>query len=325
MPGYWITLHEPLRSGAASAASSRRQGNVAAELLGCQCGWWTADAAVAWEVAFRALSVGAGVRVLHAIAPPPPLDLALAASGCERVEVDVSPLTAAPEWPAARGVALVLDHRHALPQVPPAGGAAGAGVVEDATTAIGGSVHERPVGALGDIVVVALGSATCPRSSGAIVATARERWADVLGAEAALTPLEDIGDPAVRVDLATLRDRVEGFQAAADVYDSVWRDKGLDLYVPEPTHGTVSSKSEYLIRVPDPAALASALAAEGIETRRPLNERVRRLLAGPDETCAGAREFYKHALQLPSHPGLDFGEILFVADVVVRHLRAAHA
>lgn len=325
MSGYWITLNERTTAGAApSAAPSRSLADAAAALLGCTWSGWVADATEAWEVVFRALGIGAGRSVVHATAPPAPLDRALAATECQRLEVDVSPLTAAPDWPTALGAVVVLDHRHALPQVPP-DVIGGAGVAEDATTAIGGSVHGRPVGALGDLVVVALGTPLCPRSSGAIVATAHRRWAGVLGGDAALARLSDLGDPAVGADLRALPDRLQGFRAAADVYDSAWRDKGLDLSVIAPARGATSARSEYLIRVSDPDGLVSALAAEGIEARRPLHDRARRLLERPDETYGGAREFYRHALQLPSHPGLDLGDLLYVADVTVRHLRASHA
>jgi dTDP-4-amino-4,6-dideoxygalactose transaminase len=216
----------------------------------------------------------------------------------------------------------MLDHRHAMPTLPPA---AARLILEDATTAMGGSVHGQLVGSLGHATVVIVGPPMWPRSSGAIVATARENVAERLRGEPSLAPLDSVTDAGLRADLASVADRVEAFQAAAAVYDSAWRDKGIDLYAVEPPRGTTSSRSEYVIGVPDPDGLAAALAEEGIEARRPLNERLHRVLSDPSEAFPGARTFYTRALQLPNHPGLDLGELLFVADLVVRHLRAARA
>jgi dTDP-4-amino-4,6-dideoxygalactose transaminase len=236
-----------------------------------------------------------------------------------RVEVDCEPDTGAPIWPLDRDALIIAEHRHAIPVSPPEG-ASPIRVLEDATTALGGAVRERPVGGFGQAVVVSFGTALCPRSSGALIATARPPIFESLRAESALIPLEDVADVAVRADLAEVADRIEAFQAAGAVYDSAWRGKDLDLSVVQPSEGTISCRCEYMIRVPDPDGLAATLAREGVEARRPQNARLHGLLADPIRSFPGARAFYSTTLQLPSHPGLDVGELLFIADVVVGHL-----
>jgi hypothetical protein len=70
----------------------------------------------------------------------------------------------------------------------------------------------------------------------------------------------------------------------------------------QPAPGTTATYSRYPIIVPDPDALARDLADAGVETHRPTGGRL---------------------LVLPNHPGLGVGELLYVADVVRRHLHAA--
>lgn len=281
---------------------------------------------MAWEIALRTLGPTAGRDVVHAVGPQSALSDALDRAGCRRIEADVDPDSGEPLWPGPESAAVVLEHRHAMPARPPAL-APVTRMLEDATTALAGSVAARPVGSLGNVVVMVLGPPLCPRSAGAVVATAHDGAADALRQEPNLTALDDVvvRDAALRADLRSVDDRVAAFQAAAAVYDSAWRGKRVDLRALQPPDRTTSSRSEYIIGVPDPDGLAAVLAQEGVETRRPLNARLWRLLSDPADAFSGARAFYARALQIPNHPGLDLGELLFVADVVVRYLRAAHA
>jgi hypothetical protein len=146
-----------------------------------------------------------------------------------------------------------------------------------------------------------------------------------LRTESALIPLDAVPDAGIRDDVASVIDRIDAFQAAAAVYDSAWRGKDLDLRVVQGLPDAISPRSEYVIGVRDPDGVAAALAEEGIEAERPLNARRRRLLTEESPSFSGARAFYSRALCIPSHPGLDVGELLFTADVIVRHLRGPHA
>jgi hypothetical protein len=97
-------------------------------------------------------------------------------------------------------------------------------------------------------------------------------------------------------------DWVEGCRAAAQVYESAWRGLAIRPASLQPAPNATATYSSYAIAVPDPDALALELARAGVETFRPAGSGL---------------------LLLPNHPGLGLGELLYVADVVRRHLLAA--
>ncbi|MGQ0571667.1 MAG: hypothetical protein ACT4P5_19360 [Armatimonadota bacterium] len=328
MSGYWIRLAGRLGAGALASERSHVPLDAAlGRLLGCRWIWWAPDPLSAWTAVFSALAGDRERRLIYAVGAPPWLECAAAGfptlrgtevDGCEVKRRTWSPLFRE----LTHGDVLILEHRHGLP-VAPETAPDDVLILEDATAAVGGAVGNRPVGSLGHAAVITLGVPPFTRSTGALVATPNRHSAGRLSGQPMLTPVEQVNDTAIIADVAGVEEWVAECRAVAAIYDSVWRGDGLPIRPVEPVGEIAPTFVEYLIAVPDPDALSHSLAGEGIETRRPLNDRLRGLLSDPScDELPRAREFYSHALQLPSHPGLDFEEVLAVAAAVVRHVRA---
>jgi len=318
--GYWIRLAGRVGAGALAGERSHVPLDAAlGRLLGCRWIWWAPDPLSAWTAVFSALAGDGERRLVYAVGAPPWLECAAAGFPTLRgAEVDACEVNRE----LTHGDVLILEHRHGLP-VAPGTAPDDALILEDATAAVGGAVGNRPVGSLGRAAVIALGVPPFTRSTGALVATPDGHSAGRLFGQPMLTRVEQVNDTAIIADVAGVEEWVAECRAVAAIYDSVWRGAGLPIRPVEPVGEITPTFVEYLIAVPDPDALSHSLAGEGIETRRPLNDRLRGLLSGPSQDeLPRAREFYSHVLQLPSHPGLDFEEVLAVADAVVRHVRA---
>lgn len=323
---YWIRLAaSPEAAGPPPDDASEVRARLGA-LLGCRWVWWVSDPDAAWSAVLETCGVGSHSQVLIPIGAAPQIERAVRARRAALVEVDLDPHAGWPQWvPVLEQrrpgpYVCILDHRHGLPSRPPAHPGDGL-VIEDATDAVGGDVSRRPVGSLGSLAVVTLGTPPFARSRGAVIATNQPKQAEALALrpEVGNLPSDASGD--LWADLIDVPDWVEGCRAAARVYSSAWRPLGLPLRPVEPAPGTAPTCSGYLVAVPDPDSLHQALAAQGIETRRPLNDRIVRLLHDPAGAgLAGARAFYERVLQLPNHPGLDMADLLYVADAVRRHL-----
>jgi len=293
--------------------------------LGCDAIWWLQDWRQAWAAVWGILEVQAQRRVFLPVGAEPAIEETARVRGASIIEVDLDPKSASPVWPADRREiggrdVFIVDHRFGLPTPLPFPHA-GATVIEDATAAVGGSLGGRPVGSLGQVSLVRLGVPPFTRSSGALIATRDEQWAQ---AATARLDLFDVGDERaawIHEEASAAAEWVEGCRAAAQVYESAWR--GLTARPATLLHspGAKATYSAYAVVVPDPDGLARALAVAGVESRRPINDRLRDLVDRPgDDNLPGARALYQQALTLPNHPGLGLGELLHVADVVRRHL-----
>jgi len=300
-------------------------------LLGSASVWWLPDQRQAWAKLWEILDVGPERRVIVPVGAEPAIAETAQAHVAAIIEADLDPASASPIWPAHRGEmdgrndistrdVFVIDHRFGLPTLlpPPR---ADTTVIEDATAAVGGSLGGRPVGSLGQVSLVRLGVPPFGRSRGALIATHDERWARA--AAALLSPFDAAPEDAgwLHDEATTVADWVAGCRAAAQVYESAWRGMTARPATLLHSPGAEATYSAYTVVVPDPDELARDLAKAGVESRRPINDRLRHLLDRPgDDNLPGARALYRQALILPNHPGLGLGELLHVADVVRRHL-----
>jgi hypothetical protein len=327
----WIKLAPPLSVTAGMPVSTEHTPAARPSLVDLKetlgCGWlsWAPDARTAWAGLAAALDIPGGLCVLTPFGADPAIDDAARERGAHLYEVDLDPRTGRPVWPpldTPREAALyVVEHRYGLPVPPPP--APGALVIEDATAAVGGTVGGRPVGSLGRAAVVTLGAAPFARSSGAFVATNDHALSLRLAADRRFGE-PDAAGAGLREDAAHLQDWIAGCRAAAGVYDSVWRGAGLPVRPVEPAPQTEPTWSSYLVSVPDAESLGLVLAARGVETRRPLTDRFARdPQGGAGHPPPGAREFHRSVLQLPNHPDLGLGELLFVADAISVLLRTS--
>jgi len=273
-----------------------------------------------WEL----LNIGPRYRVVVSVGAEPAIGETARARAAAVIEADLDPVAASPVWPANCGEiggrdVFVVDHKFGLPTSPPPP-RADATLIEDATAAVGGSLGGRPVGSLGQVSVVRLGSPPFGRSHGALIATRNEQWAQ---AATARLDLLDVGDERaawLHEEASAVTEWVEGCRAAAQVYESAWRGMTARPVTLLHSPGAEATYSAYPVVVPDPDGLARALAVAGVESRRPINDRLRDLLDRPGDDLPGARALYRQVLILPNHPSLGLGELLHVADVVRRHL-----
>jgi dTDP-4-amino-4,6-dideoxygalactose transaminase len=192
-------------------------------------------------------------------------------------------------------------------------------LLEDATGAVGATVDGRTVGSLGRAAVVRLGAAPFARSTGALVSSNDGSLVERLQADPRYQHPSAAG-AGLWADAGLAQEWIEGCRAAAGVYDSVWRGAGLPVRPLEPAPRTEPTYSSYLVSVPDAGALALTLAARGVETCRPLAAPITRAGTAAVE-FPGAVAFHRTALQLPNHPDVGLGELLYVADAVCVHLR----
>ena len=308
----------PAADRAATAAALRR-------LLGCDAIWWLPDLREAWAAVWDVLDIGPRRRVIVPVGAEPAIAETAQARGAAIIKADLDPRSASPVWPADHGEiggrdVFIVDHCFGLPTPPPRPGV-GATVIEDATAAVGGSLGGRPVGSLGQVSLVRLGLPPFGRSRGALIAIRDEGWTRV--AAATFGPFNATAEVAARLheEASAVAEWVEGCRAAAQVYESAWRGMTARPATLLHSPGAEPTYSAYPVVVPDPDGLARALAVAGVESRRPINDRLRDLLDRPgDDNLPGARALYRHALILPNHPGLGLGELLYVADVIRRHL-----
>jgi dTDP-4-amino-4,6-dideoxygalactose transaminase len=329
--GNWIRLRPRASRATASAEDVAALDGRLWDVFGCRAFWWVPDARKAWEAVLRALAAGSGRQVLIPAGAAEHVESAAAACRAALVEVDLHPHSAAPDWasvPASclegPGV-LVLDHRFGLPSGPPAA-TRGLVVIEDATGAAGSAIDGKPVGSLGVAAIVELGAPPFTPSPGALVLTASAQAQEQLAACLAPPALPDDVRAQLAAGIRDLPDWVEGCRAAARAYDSAWRPLDLPLETLHPPAGTLPTASAYIVLAHDPDGLVEALAREGIEAARPLNPRLDHLLREPARgRLDGARRLYRRAVRLPNHPDLELGEVLYVADVVRRHLAAARS
>lgn len=230
----------------------------------------------------------------------------------------------APTVEEGREVILGRLRRHAADPVAPVGSEwVGAGLVREVDLdpddglprwePAGGGLR---LGPFGDLDVVALGSAPFGRSRGALVGLQRTDTAGLLGmAEERHPPPPDIED-AVAADLAGCDDWLEGYAAAAGVYDSAFRPLGLPLRTIRRDGITSQMPPSYLILIEDVEPLAAALRQKGIEALPAVEESLRARLREQEDRWPGAAAFAGRGLRLPCHPGLGLGELLYVADAV---------
>lgn len=274
-----------------------------------------------WEL----LNIGPRYRVVVPVGAEPAIEETAQARGAAIIEADLNPHSASPVWPADRGEVgggdvFIADHRFGLPTPLPSH-RVGATVIEDATAAVGGLLGRRPIGSLGQVSLVRLGVPPFGRSRGALIATRDEGWTPV--AAATFGPFNATAEVSARLheEASAVAEWVEGCRAAAQVYESAWRGMTARPVTLLHSPGAEATYSAYAVAVPDPDGLVRDLAEAGVESCRPINDRLRHLLDRPgDDTLPGARALYQQVLTLPNHPGLGLGELLYVADVVRRHL-----
>lgn len=330
MPATWIRLDPPPVEARAREGREHAPARAALHrIVGCRWIWWAPDSKTAWDSVLAALGVGMQNRVVGPVGMDPVVAQAVRGSGAAVVEVDLDPRSGSPLWqtaPARRPVAgdvYLVEHRHGRPSLlPPV--EEGRIVLEHATDGVGGSVVGRPVGSLGAAAVFALGRPPFARSTGALVGTDDPARAASLAA--VLSPLEIGARHAGRVwsEAAGVEDWVAGCRAAAQVYSSAWRGARLPVRPVDPAPGAEPSCSAYLAVVPEGDALIRVLASHGVEARRPVPPGLISLLAhAPCRSWRGARAFYREVIQLPNHPELGLGELLYVADAVGVYLRAS--
>jgi hypothetical protein len=326
-PQAWIRLdpptagrHGPEEPPAAAALVAIRR------VVGCRWIWWAPDAGTAWEALLATLDVRARGCVVAPVGLDSRVAEAVRRSGAAVVGVDLDPSGGFPLWRRASGrrssagTVYLVEHRHGRPSpLPPVDD--GDIVLEDATDGVGGSVAGRRVGSLGAAGVIALGRAPFPRATGALVVSDDGRTAARLGN--GFVPLDAMIEDAggLRWDALRVEDWVDGCRAAAQVYSSAWRGAHLPIRAVEPAAETEPSWSAYLAVAPDPDGLQRALAARGVEARRPLPPALAALPAHSADR--GARAFYEQVIQLPNHPELGLGELLYVADAVTVYLRGS--
>jgi dTDP-4-amino-4,6-dideoxygalactose transaminase len=326
----WIRLSPPGARAGAEGTPTAPCADLLCEILGCRALRWARDALAAWTGLLDALGVGETHRIFAPFGVDAVVQDAARHQGAALVEVDLDPATGRPVWPSAehgpRGRSVyVLDHRYGLPYPAPPCDAL---IVEDATASVGGAVRGRPVGSLGAAAVVTLGAPPFVRSRGALVVAHDADLGRRLETQPGLARL-DAGAPGEWQDLwddtRSICDWVDGCRAAARVYTSVWRGAYLPVRGVEPDAEADATYSAYLVLVPDAEELCSALAARGVETRRPLSVSARRLEDARGMGWPGARAFHAASLQLPNHPDLGLGDLLYVADALSVHLRSVDA
>lgn len=325
--GYWMRLVPTALRQAPQVGAG--DGEILARLralLGCRWVWWAPDAGTAWGTVLDRLEIGASHRVHVPAGINRRVEDQVVARGARLVEVDLKEDSGAPIWPDAdvesdgKSDVFILDHRFGLPSpLPPQAGL----VLEDATAAVGGALDNRPVGSIGQAAVVRFGNHPFSRPHGALVATNDPVCVDRLQRVAVLAESGGERPDLLAAEVWALDEWNDGCRAAASIYNSVWRGlTDVPLRPVLPAEEAVATYSAYLIAVPDPTALASDLGRQGIEARRPLNGRIKRLLGEREDVLLpGARAFYRRVLRLPNHPELDVHALLHVADAVRRFLQ----
>lgn len=207
--------------------------------------------------------------------------------------------------------AVVVVHPFGYPVDPAPFLAWGVPVIEDCAQALGAERDGRPAGARGTAAVcsfyatkmVAAGEGgMLVADSAAILATTRRlRMGGEPDTGSFNHKLSDLHAAVALAQLARLDDFVARRRLIAETYDDAFANTRLQT--PLRDEGVRHCFARYVVRVPDAAAFASALAAHGIEAKRPVRDPL--LLRSQPGSYPRSERAFSGCVSLPLYPTLD--------------------
>lgn len=320
-----------------------------AQLCGVAHGVGCASGTDALLLALRALGIGPGDEVIVPTFTFIATAEAVLYVGAKPVFVDVDPHSYVLTVPlieaaiTARTKAIIPVHLYGLPADMPAIMALaqqhGLKVIEDCAQAIGASIHGRPVGSFGDLGCFSffpsknLGGA----GDGGMVVTNdaalnkqlrglrnHGSWQtyhhDVLGYNSRLDEMQAL---ILRTEFPHLATFTAGRQQAAAWYGQYLA--GLDLQLPSAADGYQHVYHQYTIQLEGRDAVKAALQAEGIASAiyYPIPGHRQKMFGEQVQGhCPVADKLAARVLSLPMFPELQEAQIVRVAEVIRRSLRA---